>query len=156
MTAIEAFSCGTPVVGSRLGAMASVIANGRTGLHFTPLDAEDLARKTEWAWAHPEEILEMGRQARREYEARYTATRNYTMLLEIYQRAIRTYDERNERVTTGVASGPDGMSSVTETTNITHQLSTGDEGGVDSVNSVRHSICSSMMTLGKGMRWRPW
>jgi glycosyltransferase involved in cell wall biosynthesis len=103
MIAIEAFACGTPVVASRLGAMASVISNGRTGLHFAALDAEDLARKTEWAWAHPEEILEMGRQARREYEAQYTATRNYTMLLEVYQRAIRTYDDRNDGVTTGIA-----------------------------------------------------
>jgi glycosyltransferase involved in cell wall biosynthesis len=104
MIAIEAFSCGTPVVGSRLGALESVLSNGRTGLHFTPLDAEDLARKAEWAWAHPEEIVEMGRQARREYEAKYTATRNYTMLLEIYQRAVRTYDERNESFKTGLAS----------------------------------------------------
>jgi glycosyltransferase involved in cell wall biosynthesis len=102
MIAIEAFSCGTPIVGSRLGAMESVISNGRTGLHFTARDAEDLARKTEWAWAHPEELLEMGRHARREYEAQYTATRNYTMLLEIYQRAIRTHDEWNERVTIGL------------------------------------------------------
>ena len=97
MIAIEAFSCGTPIVCSRLGAMESVISDGRTGLHFIPLDVEDLARKTEWAWSHPEEIQEMGRQARREYAAQYTASRNYTMLLDIYRRAIRIYNERNVR-----------------------------------------------------------
>ena len=28
-------------------------ADGRTGLHSTPGDAEDLARKVEWAWSRP-------------------------------------------------------------------------------------------------------
>jgi hypothetical protein len=31
---------------------------------------------------------EMGRQARAEYEAKYTAERNYEMLMEIYAKAI--------------------------------------------------------------------
>jgi hypothetical protein len=30
----------------------------------------------------------MGEQARAEYEAKYTAARNYTLLMEIYDRAI--------------------------------------------------------------------
>jgi len=30
----------------------------------------------------------MGREARREYEQKYTAERNYEMLMEIYRRAM--------------------------------------------------------------------
>ncbi len=33
--------------------------------------------KCNWAWEHPHEMAEMGRNARREYEAKYTAERNY-------------------------------------------------------------------------------
>jgi glycosyltransferase involved in cell wall biosynthesis len=71
--------------------MQEIVADGRTGLHFRPGDPEDLAAKVEWAWAHPEETAAMGRAARAEYEAKYTAERNYQMLVEIYERAIRTH-----------------------------------------------------------------
>ncbi|GBD02324.1 Spore coat protein SA [bacterium HR18] len=90
MTIAEAFACGLPVVASRLGAMAEIVEEGRTGLLFEPGDAEDLAAKMEWAWAHPRELAEMGREARREYEQKYTAEKNYEMLMAIYERARAT------------------------------------------------------------------
>ena len=88
MTIAEAYACGTPVIASRLGAMQEIVQDGRTGLHFTPGDAGDLAKKIEWAWAHPEEMREMGRNARAEYETKYTAERNYKILLGIYEQVI--------------------------------------------------------------------
>jgi glycosyltransferase involved in cell wall biosynthesis len=88
VTLAEAFACGVPVICSRLGAMAEIVAEGRTGLHFTPGDPEDLAQKVEWGWTHPEQMAGMAKEARREYEAKYTAEKNYPMLMEIYQRAI--------------------------------------------------------------------
>src|SRR5690606_19107791 len=36
VTLVEAFACGLPVIASRLGAMAEIVNDGRTGLHFTP------------------------------------------------------------------------------------------------------------------------
>lgn len=83
----EAFACGVPVIASRLGAMAEIVADGRTGLLFTPGDAEDLAAKVEWAWAHRPEMDAMGRAARAEYEAKYTAARNYKLLMVVYNAA---------------------------------------------------------------------
>jgi glycosyltransferase involved in cell wall biosynthesis len=88
---VEAFACGVPLVASRLGAMEETIEDGRTGLHFTAGDPDDLAAKVEWAWTHPERMEEMGRAARAEYEAKYTAERNYQMLMDIYQRASATH-----------------------------------------------------------------
>jgi glycosyltransferase involved in cell wall biosynthesis len=88
VTIAEAFACGLPVVASRLGAMAEIVDDGRTGLLFRPGDAEDLAAKIRWAWEHPEAIGRMGQEARREYEAKYTATRNYEHLMAIYNRAL--------------------------------------------------------------------
>jgi glycosyltransferase involved in cell wall biosynthesis len=88
VTIAEAFACGVPVISSRLGAMSEIVADGRTGLHFTPGDSGDLTQKVEWAWAHPEQLAEMGKEARREYEAKYTAEKNYSLLMNIYQRAI--------------------------------------------------------------------
>jgi glycosyltransferase involved in cell wall biosynthesis len=66
MVMAESLACGTPVIGSRLGAMQEVITDGRTGLHFTTGDAKDLAEKVEWAWSHPSELITMGHEARRD------------------------------------------------------------------------------------------
>jgi glycosyltransferase involved in cell wall biosynthesis len=87
--AAEAFACGVPVIASRLGAIAEIVEDGSTGLHFTPGDPGDLAAKVEWAWTHPDAMEDMGCAARREYEAKYTAERNYPMLMEIYDHVLR-------------------------------------------------------------------
>jgi glycosyltransferase involved in cell wall biosynthesis len=88
MVIAESFASGVPVIASRLGSTAEIVQDGATGLHFESGDAADLAKKVEWAWNHPEEMARMGRAARAEYEAKYEASKNYEMLMEIYRRAI--------------------------------------------------------------------
>ena len=83
----EAFACGVPVIASPLGAVMEIVENGKTGLHFIPGDPKDLAAKVEWAWTHPTEMKAMGVAARAEYQAKYTAKRNYDLMMEIYRRA---------------------------------------------------------------------
>lgn len=87
LTMAEAFAVGLPVLASDLGSMSSLVHPGRNGLRFRPGDAGDLARQIQWALSHPEAMVEMGRSARREFEEKYTAERNYEMLMEIYRRA---------------------------------------------------------------------
>jgi glycosyltransferase involved in cell wall biosynthesis len=88
LVAIEAFACGTPVIASRTGAMAEIVEDRKTGLHFTAGDADDLAAKVHWAWTHPEEMRELANGARAEYQAKYAAERNYRLLIEIYNRCL--------------------------------------------------------------------
>ena len=88
MTILEAYAVGLPVIASNLGGMSSLIDHGRTGLHFRPGDPKDLAAKVEWASAHPAELAGMRREARGEFEAKYTAERNYKMLMEIYETVV--------------------------------------------------------------------
>ena len=82
--AIEAFAKGTPVIASQLGAIAELVDHGRTGLHFCAGDSADLVAKVEWLLAHPEKRSQMRREARAEFEAKYTAAENYKRLMEIY------------------------------------------------------------------------
>lgn len=84
----EAFSCGVPVIASRLGALEEIVEDGRSGLHFQPADPLDLAAKAAWAWSHPVEMEEMGLRARSEYEAKYSPEINYRRLMEIYERVV--------------------------------------------------------------------
>ena len=94
VTIAETFACGVPVIASRLGAMAEIVDDGRTGLHFEPGNSEDLAAKVKWAWTHLDQMQQMGREARAEYEAKYTAERNYKMLINIYEKAIEQHKRR--------------------------------------------------------------
>jgi glycosyltransferase involved in cell wall biosynthesis len=94
LTVLEAFAAGTPVIASDLGSMAERVAHGRTGFLFRPGDSEDLARQVRWAFDHPEELRAMRVNARREYEEKYTAERNYKMLMAIYEMAIENSQRR--------------------------------------------------------------
>jgi glycosyltransferase involved in cell wall biosynthesis len=89
LTIIEAYAAGLPVLASDMGAMSDLVREGVTGLRFRPGDPEHLAQRVEWALAHPEDLREMGRNARREYESRYTPERNHGLLLEVYETALR-------------------------------------------------------------------
>jgi glycosyltransferase involved in cell wall biosynthesis len=87
--AVEAFAKGTPVIASRLGAMSELVDDGRTGYLYQPGDADDLAATVEAILAQaPAQATEMRRQARLEFEAKYTAARNVQMMRQIYENVI--------------------------------------------------------------------
>ena len=87
-TLVEAFGCGLPVIASRIGALAELVKHGVTGLLFESGNADDLAAKLKWAQQNPEQMRQMGRNARKKYEAEYTADQNYDQLIAIYHEAI--------------------------------------------------------------------
>jgi glycosyltransferase involved in cell wall biosynthesis len=87
-TIIEAFAKGTPVVASRIGALAELVDDGRTGTLFTPGDPADLAAKVLSLLADRARLAQMRDAARQEYEEKYTAERNHRLLTGIYERAM--------------------------------------------------------------------
>ena len=84
---IEAFATGTPVVASNVGAMKEIVSSGQNGLHFQAGSAADLASKVNRLAANDNMRTGMGQRARQTYEARFTAERNYEMLINIYDLA---------------------------------------------------------------------
>jgi glycosyltransferase involved in cell wall biosynthesis len=89
----EAFACGTPVLGACIGAIPEMLDDQVTGLHFAPGDSDALAKKVSWAWGHLPELAAMGKAARRVYEDRYTANKNYDLLMNIYASAIDSHSD---------------------------------------------------------------
>ncbi len=87
--AIESFAAGTPVIASRLGAMAEICHEPQTGLLFEPGNARDLAKKLRWVLDHPENVIAMRASARRTYEARFTMRENCRALILAYETAQR-------------------------------------------------------------------
>jgi glycosyltransferase involved in cell wall biosynthesis len=87
-TIVEAFATGLPVIASRIGALAELVCEGETGLLFEPGNPADLAKKMAWALANPQSMAAMGRKARTQYEAEFSANVNYQQLTAIYQAVI--------------------------------------------------------------------
>ena len=85
--AAEAYAAGTPVIGSRIGAVAEIVDDGKTGLHFTPGSADDLADKVMQIACNPDVRMRMRRQARACFEKNFTKEANYRALMEIYRQA---------------------------------------------------------------------
>ena len=94
-TIIEAYSSGTPVVASRIGAMQELILPGETGYFFEPGNSEDLMAKVKTVLSDEAARQKMRTAARLEFETKFTFGHNFQKLLDIYDQAIVNagYDE---------------------------------------------------------------
>lgn len=81
---LESFACGVPVLASNIGAIKELIKDRITGLLFKAGDIEDLATKIKELIDNKELLIQMGRNARRDYEENYTVEKNYKILMDIY------------------------------------------------------------------------
>ncbi len=88
LSVVEAFACGKPVVASRLGALAEIVQDKKTGLLFEPGNHADFAEKIRWMVDHVDARTEMGRNARAEFESKYTAEHNFETLMNIYEQVL--------------------------------------------------------------------
>ncbi len=87
MVVAEAFAAGTPVIASRIGALADLVEDGVTGLLVTPGDPAELARAMARILADPQAARRMGRAARAAYLRDWTEEATTAALLSIYRRA---------------------------------------------------------------------
>ena len=85
LTVIEAFSTGTPVIASNLGAMSTMIQDHYNGLHFEVGNPTDLAQKlADWSACSENEKELYSQRARATYEENYTPQANLQRLTSIY------------------------------------------------------------------------
>ncbi|MGA9753195.1 MAG: glycosyltransferase, partial [Acidobacteriota bacterium] len=84
----EAYALGVPVAASRLGSMAELVEEGRSGTRFEAGDPHSLLEAVRAAWEAPEHLQAMGQGARKLFDERYTADANHEMLMAIYQEAV--------------------------------------------------------------------
>jgi glycosyltransferase involved in cell wall biosynthesis len=90
-TIIESFAKGTPVIASRLGSMAELVTDDRTGKLFAPGDPADLASTVSKLFDSGPTLSEMRSAARSEYESKYTPGQNFQELLGIYDKALLSW-----------------------------------------------------------------
>lgn len=87
-TLVEAFACGLPVIASRLGAMATLVDHGQTGILFDPGSPHGLRDAMLWCLKNPEAVEQMSKNARQKYEDELTPASNLKQLRAIYADAI--------------------------------------------------------------------
>lgn len=92
LTILEAYATGLPVIASNLGSIREVVLDGRTGLLFTPGSPSELACKVLDLTRRGGQLIEMGREARREFERKYTREKNYRQLTDCYRRVLSEKD----------------------------------------------------------------
>ena len=84
---IESMAVGTPVIASRLGSYPEMIVDGESGVLFESGNANDLLirlRDLEAGGA----LIGMRSGARLRYESEYTGSKNFALLLEIYEQVL--------------------------------------------------------------------
>jgi len=88
LVVIEAFASATPVVASRIGALAEVIEDGKTGLLASAGSSVELGERLMQMLENETVSRGFGRAARQTFSRRYTPTINLKMLETIYNRAL--------------------------------------------------------------------
>ncbi len=88
MVVVEAYACGLPVVGSKIGSLDSLIEDGIQGVKYPPGDHKSLADNISCLLSHPNKLAEMSLNARRTYEDNYNADANYNALMHIYSEVL--------------------------------------------------------------------
>jgi len=79
-----------PAIASRLGAMAEIVEDGKTGLLFDPDNAQDLAEKIKCLWDRPDLCKKMGEAGREKALREYSPATYYNRMINVYEKAKET------------------------------------------------------------------
>ncbi len=88
LSALEAMSCGTPVVATRVGGVGEVVDDGTSGLLSPPEDLEGFAANLALVLFDPARAERMGRAARRTAEERFARDKVVGRYENLYRRLL--------------------------------------------------------------------
>ncbi|MCA4895576.1 MAG: glycosyltransferase family 4 protein [Cytophagales bacterium] len=96
LSVLHTLSTGTPLIISDLPPFRELIADKINGFHFKTGDSVDLARKIEFLNQNYDQMKVLYKNARETYLEKYTPERNYLMLIEIYERLLKSYRQKKK------------------------------------------------------------
>lgn len=88
MVEIETESLGKSLIATDLGFSIEAIENGVNGYKIKLGNVEEFRKCITELWSKPEQISEMGKNARYDYEQKYRPEDNYKQLMDIYKKTI--------------------------------------------------------------------
>jgi glycosyltransferase involved in cell wall biosynthesis len=84
---LEAWRCGKPVIGAKIGAISEVIEENRDGFLVEFGDVEQLTSKMLYLLNHPDLCKEMGENGRRKVVERFNWEKNIEIVENVFERA---------------------------------------------------------------------
>ena len=84
MAILESFAYGKPVIGTEIGGIPEQIINGKNGFLFEPGNAGKLAELIRMLYKDRNLIRQMGMEARKTVEIKYSSERHYAQLMAVY------------------------------------------------------------------------
>jgi glycosyltransferase involved in cell wall biosynthesis len=94
MVLLEAMATGLPTIATELGSVPEVLQHGSTGMLAAAGATPQWREALQWAESNPDTLAQMGRRARREFEAKYTPEVGYLLLSRVYQQTLARGDSR--------------------------------------------------------------
>lgn len=85
MAVLEAFACGTPVLGAKIGGIPEQVIHGETGLLFESGNEDELAERLNEMLDDPKGTIQMGRNARRFVETNNSPASHYAATIALYE-----------------------------------------------------------------------
>ncbi|KAA3613997.1 MAG: glycosyltransferase family 1 protein [Calditrichaeota bacterium] len=89
---LEALAAGVPVLASRIGSLAELIKDGKTGCLFEPMHELDLQEKARTMFFDDDRLRQMRLAAKAEFEQLYTPEVGYKSLMQIYNKVLQNRD----------------------------------------------------------------
>jgi glycosyltransferase involved in cell wall biosynthesis len=90
MSILESFAYGKPVIGTRIGGIPEMIAEGKHGYLVDPESPEQLRAAIRQLWENREAQATMGRNSRQLIETKFAQHTRTASLLGIYERFCRS------------------------------------------------------------------
>ncbi|MEJ2355711.1 MAG: glycosyltransferase family 4 protein, partial [candidate division WOR-3 bacterium] len=85
LVAVEAMSCGAPVIASRVGGLKHTVKEGYSGLHFVPGRSDSLAKALLKLLENPERLKKMKTNARKRAAIEFSLERTSKQIKELYE-----------------------------------------------------------------------
>ena len=100
MVQVEAMSLGKAIIATDLGFSSESVSEGYNGYKFQLGDILGFTNCVRKLWNDPEKCLEMGKNARKEYERKYEPESNYRQIMECYK-GLLGQDQKDSRCCKG-------------------------------------------------------
>jgi glycosyltransferase involved in cell wall biosynthesis len=91
MAVLEAMACATPPIGTSLGGMPELVADGVTGFIIEPNAPAQLADAMRKLMADPDFAVAMGQEARAVVGAQFTPALHLERIVEVYKEATTAH-----------------------------------------------------------------
>lgn len=89
MVLLEAFACGTPVIGSDIGSISEIVVDGETGLKFEPGNSDELKSAIQSLLSNQEHLQQLRISTRNAFDQKYSKDISYNILMNIYNNALK-------------------------------------------------------------------